>query len=282
MAMPGRFISFSRQSFLFATAGILLFCGVLALYARQYGWFEPTMKIILVVPNSRGLAIGTPVELSGMRVGVLDRMSLLPDGRVRLQLRVPKRFQAWISPRSTARIGNDGLLGDALIDISAAPMPPEAVPATFTVASSVAPGVDDLLVGLEQSRKDLKKLLLSTTRITEWEVPQTLRQVRTSLQSGTAVSATINRELPPTAAQLRATLSTATRTASAAESTATEVEQAVREVRPDLKESMRDFASVMRRTNGLLEQFSGFLQPLTTGDGSTTPAPSGQKKPTNP
>ena len=260
---PARFLAFHRASLTFALSGALLLAGVLALYGRQYGWFERSLLIRLVMANSQGLRIGTPVQLSGLRIGVLDRLDLLPDGRVALDLRVPDRYRAWLSPRSTATIGRDGLLGDGVVELTAAPMPPATVPSRFMVSSRVTPGVDTLLAGLEATRADVQKLLASSTRVTDREVPAALAQFRSSLASGTAVSATINRELPPTAAQLRATLATADRTAQAAESTADQAQQTMREVRPDLRQALSDFAAAMRRTNALMEQVHGFLQPAS-------------------
>lgn len=270
---PGRFLAFHRASLSFALSGALLLVGVLALYGRQYGWFERSLRIRLVVPNSQGLRIGTPVQLSGLRIGVLDRLSLLADGRVQLELRVPDRYRAWLSPRSTATIGRDGPLGDPLVELSAAPMPAATVPSTFQVVARTTPGMDTLVAGLEATRADLQKLLASSTRVTDREVPAALAQFRSSLASGTAVSATINRELPPTAAQLRATLATADRTAQATEATADQAQQMLKEVRPELNQALIDFAAAMRRTNGLLEQITGFLQPASSRPALQGPVP---------
>ena len=275
MRSPIRFIAFHRVSLLFSLSGVILLGGILTLYGRQYGWFERSLRIRLVVPSSQGLRVGTPVQLSGLRIGVLDRLSLLPDGRVQLELRVPDRYRAWVSPRSTATIGQDGLLGDSVVALSAAPMPPASVPRRFSLKTRLTPGIDSLLVGLEATRVDLQKLLVSSTKVTEREIPASLAQLRGSLASGTAVATTVNRELPPTAAQLRQTLSTASRTAESAQGTADQVQQAVREIRPDLRQALVEFTGAMRRTNGLLEQFSGVLQPADrpVSPSSAGPAP---------
>ena len=280
---PLRFAAFHRTSLAFTLSGGVLLGGILTLYGRQYGWFEQSLRIRMVVASSQGLRIGTPVQLSGLRIGVLDRLTLLPDGKVELELRVPERYRPWLSPRSAASIGRDGLLGDSVVELRAAPMPSGSVPRSFSVASQPTPGLDMLLSGLEATRTDLhkllvsstrvtdrdipaslsqlQKLLVSSTRVTDREIPASLSQLQTTLASGTAVSATINRELPPTAAQLRATLSTGSRTAQAAEGTADQVQQTVREIRPDLRQALLEFTGAMRRTSALLEQFNGILQP---------------------
>jgi ABC-type transporter Mla subunit MlaD len=261
MRTPSRFAAFHRSSLVFTLSGAVLLGGILALYGRQYGWFERSLRIHLEVPNSQGLHIGTPVQLSGLRIGVLDQLTLLPDGKVRLELRVPDRYRPWLSPRSTATIGRDGLLGDSVVELTAAPMPAASVPRSLSLSTQVTPGLDSLLTGLEATRADLQKLLISSTRVTDRDIPASLSQLRTSLASGTAASATINRELPPTAAQLRETLSTANRTAQSAQRTSEQVQLALREMRPDLRQALAEFSSAIHHTNDLLEQFNGFLQP---------------------
>lgn len=279
MRTPSGFAAFQRPSLAFTLSGVVLLGGILALYGRQYGWFERSLRIQLVVPSSQGLHIGTPVQLSGLRIGVLDRLTLLPDGRVQLDLRVPDRYRPWLSPRSTATIGRDGLLGDSVVELTAAPMPAASVPRSFSVSTRLTPGLDSLLTGLEATRADLQKLLVSSTRVTDREIPASLSQLRTTLASGTAVSGTINRELPPTAAQLRATLSTASRTAQSAEKTSEQMQQALREMRPDLRQALAEFSSAIHRTNSLLEHVNRWLLPADRWDAPSAAPPGGPVAP---
>lgn len=270
-----RFAAFLRPSLAFTVSGVFLLGGLLFLYGRHYGWFERSLAIHLVVPSSQGLRIGTPVQLSGLRIGVLDRIRLLPDGTVELKLRVLERYRPWLSPRSMALIGRDGLLGDGLIELTAAPMPGTPLPTSFMVtAKTTSPDVASLLTGLEATRGDLQRLLVSSTRVTDREVPITLAQLRSSLASGTSVSSTINREIPPTAAQLRETLVAVKGTAVAAEGTTESVGRTMQDVNPELRQALSEFAKAMSRTNGLLERFSVLFEPAPHRVDPPAPQPS--------
>ena len=258
-----RFQAFRRASLVYTLSGVLLFGGLLALYGRQYGWFQRSLTVLLVLPTSQGVRIGTPVQLSGLPVGVLAEQTLLPDGRVQLELRIPDRYRAWISPRSKATIVRDGLLGEVVVELSPAPMPVAAVPVRFSVATTEAsPGLNTLLSGLEATRLDLQKLLLASTRVSERDVPAALAQLRSSLAAGGAAATTIQRELPPTAARVRSTLATADRTAAAAEQTANQARLTLRELSPELRQSVQEFSSLIRRVNGILKQLDGVLGPV--------------------
>lgn len=264
----------TRASLIFSLSGLLLLAGLLLVYVRQNGWLEKSLTIRMVVPNSQGLRPGTPVRLSGLRIGVLDRIKLLPDGRVALQLRVPERYRPWLSPNSVAAIGRDGLLGDGLIELTPAPTPGRQVPSSFAVATQISPGLDSLVSGLEATRGDLQRLLVSGTRLADRDVPTTLAQLRSTLVTGSLVGNSINRELPPTAAQLRQTLATTRETVAAAGGTAASLDRSVREVSPDLRQALLEFGLVMRRTNDLLDKFTYLLQPVVRSVEDSPPSPS--------
>lgn len=274
MITPTRgFSSFRHASVLFTISGVLLLGAILGVYIRQNGWFDQALTIRMIVPSSQGLRPGTPVRLSGLRIGVLDRLRLLPDGRVELKLRVPERYRPWVSPKSIAWIGRDGLLGDALIELTAAPMPEQSVPSTFQVDTRFSPDVDSLLTGLEATRGDLQRLVVSSTRVTDREIPSALAQLRNALASGTSVTRTLDREIPPTAAQLRAMIGAAQGTVTAAEGTVVSVGRSVREVSPDLREALLEFSKVMRRTDDLLNKFTYLLQSVPDQDEPATQQP---------
>lgn len=246
--------AYRRSSLLFGLSGGVLLLAVLALLVAQQGWFERQFRVQVVVPSSLGLGVGTPVRLSGLRIGVLDRISLMPDGRVTLSLRIPDRYRAWVSPRSTARLSSDSILSKRGIELTAAPMDPARVPRQFAVASTSATGLEELIRGAEATRSELNALLRSTRRIADQELPAALRGVQGVTASSTALAATIEREIPPTTAELRGTLRNTGRTSEA-------VERTLAELRPDLKASLQEFAQLMARSNALLKGLQGFLAP---------------------
>lgn len=268
--------AYRRSSLLFGLSGGVLLLAVLALLVVQQGWLERQFYVRLVAPTSMGLAVGTPVRLSGLRVGVLERITLLSDGRVTLSLRIPDRYRAWISPRSTARISAESLLSQSSVDLVAAPMDPAQVPQQFQVAYTRAGGLQELISGAEATRKELNGLLRSTQRIADQELPAALKGVQAVSASSSALASTVNREIPPTTAELRNTLRTFEQTGRAATKTSDQVERTLAELRPDLKASLQEFAQLMARSNALLKGLQGFLEPVSrpsTSAASNAPKP---------
>lgn len=252
----------SRSTWLFGLSGGLLLTAVLTLLVVQQGWLERQFRVQVVAPSSLGLAVGTPVRLSGLRVGVLERISLLPDGRVTLLLRIPDRFRAWISPRSKATIRTDSVLSNSAVELTAAPMALDQVPRQFQVAYNRSSGLQELISGAETTRQELSSLLRSTQRIADRELPAALRGVQSVSVSSQALAATLNREIPPTTAELRTTLRTFDQTGKAASRTSDQVERTLVELSPELKATLKEFAQVMARSNALLRGLQGWLEPV--------------------
>jgi ABC-type transporter Mla subunit MlaD len=94
-------------------------------------------------------------------------------------------------------------------------------------------------------------------------------QLNITLAGGRSLSAQINRELVPTANQLRTMLSTADETAKSATRTSNIANQIMQELRPDLVMALKELSSAMRRTNRLLDQFG--VLPLPSSENSAAP-----------
>lgn len=257
--MQVRFSAFRSQSLAFVVCGLLGVAGLLVLYGRQYGWYEPNLRIYLVVPNSKGLRVGTPVRLSGLRVGVIEALALAPDGRVKIELRVPQRYSRWITPRSVATLSRDGLIGNWLVELTPAPSSGPAAPKTFYIASRSLPEIGDLVSSVESTRSDLQKLLVSTRRVADLDVPSSLKQLNSTLATGQSTSARIRNEFAHTAQQIRSTLASADATARSATRTSAIAYQTLRQVGPGVADALQQTSAAMRRANTLLSELGILL-----------------------
>ena len=85
---------------------------IFALYAR--GVFEPTLTIKLTAPNAEGVALGMPLSFSGFSIGEGKKMDLTEDGKVLIEVAIPKKDAKWLRHNSQF-ILEKGLLGGAKI-----------------------------------------------------------------------------------------------------------------------------------------------------------------------
>jgi len=287
-----RLTAYRRSSLLFGLTGGLLILASLALFISQQVWFQRHLKLTVIAPSSLGLVTGTPVRMSGLRIGVLNHMTLLPDGRVSLSLRIPWRYRAWLSPRSVAKISSDSFLSQSYIEVTAAPMKPETVPDSFQIPYSKSAGLNELIEGATVTQKQLAAILSSTQKLADRDLPNTLTGLNSAIaksktlagtiqheipkvtDSSTALVTTLQREVSPTTAELRSALRTFNQTGKSAAITSLEMKRTLEELRPDIKTSIQEFAELMLRSNRLLKGIQGLVEPAvpphaSPGDGLT-------------
>ncbi|HNQ03428.1 MAG TPA: MlaD family protein [Thiobacillaceae bacterium] len=93
---------------------VLLALGLVfyGLYAR--GLFEPTQTLNLTAPDAEGVSVGMPVSFSGFPIGEVKKMDLSEDGKVLIEVAIPKRDAKWLRHNSQFTL-EKGLIGSARI-----------------------------------------------------------------------------------------------------------------------------------------------------------------------
>jgi phospholipid/cholesterol/gamma-HCH transport system substrate-binding protein len=102
-----------KVGFLLASTVLLVASFVLySLYAR--GAFHSTQSLTLIAPEAEGVSIGMPMTFSGFPIGEVKRMELAEDGKVRLEIAIPKKDARWLRDSSVFTL-EKGLIGGAKI-----------------------------------------------------------------------------------------------------------------------------------------------------------------------
>ena len=216
--------------------GGALVLGLVVFTAYRHGVFERQLHISVKVPDAQGLRPGSRVILSGVPVGALRQLEVQGDGRVLLKLRVPFRYRGVVSPASSVSIAQDYLMGDQELNLRPAPAPASSVPDRFEVPYRGAGSLEDLLAGVQSTLAQLERLLVTGERLGQGELPRTLQQLQTSLRQAEALTGSLQREVPPTAAVLRQTGREAGSTAREARSTLREAGSTLREAGSTVRE----------------------------------------------
>src|SRR5437867_681982 len=101
-----------------AIAGVLVFL----LTAGGGDLLAPQATLVTFMPDSEGLAINSPVRLSGIKIGVVRNVELSPyldpQRAVRVEMRVKLNFLSGIPSDSQTAISADTLIGDKVLAIS--------------------------------------------------------------------------------------------------------------------------------------------------------------------
>lgn len=117
-----RFVHVSRTSQIFVLVSAIALIAILLLTARAQRWFEGTVPFRVRLPEigSLGLAVGSPVELLGITVGVVDDLSIDEDETMWARIEVRQGFARFvrIDSRCTIKKKTFDLVGDAFLEIS--------------------------------------------------------------------------------------------------------------------------------------------------------------------
>jgi phospholipid/cholesterol/gamma-HCH transport system substrate-binding protein len=115
---------------IFVFAGVFLAMVVIFLLGSEKQIFKRQYILLSTFTDISGLRVGAQVQLAGLSVGTVDRISFpkeLNDKRVEVRLAVNQEFQDRIRQDSVATISTQGLLGDKYVSVSLGTPPNEVL-----------------------------------------------------------------------------------------------------------------------------------------------------------
>ncbi|PLY00265.1 MAG: MCE family protein [Desulfuromonas sp.] len=104
---------------LFIVVSLLGLVAVLAFLAIENDLFASRYLLQFTVEKGTGFNQGMPVKLSGFRIGRLGEIRLNDQARVDILMDIDSEYARWIREDSVARLVNEGLVGDSIIEIDA-------------------------------------------------------------------------------------------------------------------------------------------------------------------
>lgn len=103
---------------LFVAVGLALFLIAIFIIGKQKNLFNPVFKLSTSFYNVSGLQVGNNVRFSGINVGTVDKISIINDSTVRVDMLVRQEVKQFIKSDCEVAVGSEGLIGDRLLVIS--------------------------------------------------------------------------------------------------------------------------------------------------------------------
>ena len=103
---------------LFVLAGFLLFLATIFIIGKQVNMFDPVFNLTAKFNNVGGLQVGNNVRFSGINVGTVDKITIINDSTVRVEMLIKQSVKKFIRADAEASIGSEGIIGDKLLVIS--------------------------------------------------------------------------------------------------------------------------------------------------------------------
>jgi phospholipid/cholesterol/gamma-HCH transport system substrate-binding protein len=114
----GRTTRLLRAGIFSLMAFVLLVVGVFIIGSKS-NLFEPTLPVFTTFKTVEGLQGGAGVMLNGIKIGTVSNVQLMLDDSsyVRVDMVIDESYSGFITEATIATVGQEGLIGDKLVDL---------------------------------------------------------------------------------------------------------------------------------------------------------------------
>jgi len=247
----------NRERYLFIGSGLVLAIAMLVGMAREQHWGTSWIPVHLLSSNADGLRSGQEVRISGIRVGKVQAVQLQSNAQVKVTLVLEAKHAGLVGPKSVVSLGQEGLVGDHYVVISA---DPQTNSTSTQLAQRILPyeqpvAINNLMHRLVDTQTELQATLQNTTRLTSRELPATLSSMH-------KLASALERETARTTPELRTTLQQLSRTGSSAERTSRQAQQLLEQSQPLLISTLQELERVASSSRRILQSLLGLSESL--------------------
>lgn len=165
------------------------------------GWrweaFTPSVHYRIEPASGQGILPGMTVKHRGFRVGKVSLVELDPQGRVHAELRVFRKYVALVREDTVARLMNETMIGDAVIDLlpgaGRVVNPGSTLP--FERERSISEVTEKLRAEITPALAEIHKMMVY--------VNDPAGDVHTLIANLQSVSDTLREQMPPTLTAMR-------------------------------------------------------------------------------
>jgi phospholipid/cholesterol/gamma-HCH transport system substrate-binding protein len=115
--MIGSLRRMALASRLFLAIAVVSLCAAIALLAWHQGAFTRTIRVFFYAGTAEGMHKGMAVKLVGFKVGFLEEIVIDNDLRVKVQIRLDRRYVPMIDAGATIRLARESVLGANVLEV---------------------------------------------------------------------------------------------------------------------------------------------------------------------
>ncbi len=146
--------------------GILLIFGLYSI-GKNKNMFGKSIRVISVFSDVNGLSEGNNVRYSGIDVGTVEKIEIVNDSAIRIEMLISKEVMKFIRKNSVASIGTDGLMGNKLINIAPGTNDAPMIVENDTIFSLKAVNTEEMLRTLDLTNSNIAVISSNLKDITE-------------------------------------------------------------------------------------------------------------------
>ena len=184
---------------LFVSAGLLILIVSLYLIGKNQNFFGSNFNVRVRFNNISGLVTGNNVRYSGIQAGTVSKIQVMDDTTIEVTLLINKKIKPYIHRNTIAAIGNDGLMGNKVINLTPNRIPAPEIEEGGLLYPKKASLGDDMMETLSGTNVNVKllseKLIIAVDKINNsnalWSVlndttlPQSLKVSMSNIREAT-------------------------------------------------------------------------------------------------
>lgn len=152
---------------IFIFFGLVILAGGIVVIGGKRKTFAKNITLYAIFPNVGGLQRGNNVWFSGVKVGMVNHIRVEGNGRVRVEMKVEKMVQKFILADARARVANDGLIGNKVVEIYGGTLGSPHINADDTMLVEVTPNMAEMASTLQQSNHNVAVITDNFRRVSD-------------------------------------------------------------------------------------------------------------------
>lgn len=133
----------------FVSIGIVLLTAGIYFIGERQQLFSSTFQIKAVFRSVNGLKVGNNVQFSGINVGTIEKIEIISDTSVTVDIMIEESTRKFIKKDATAFIGSEGLMGNKIMNITAGTLSQKPIENNDFIKTSIPVSIDDILVKIK-------------------------------------------------------------------------------------------------------------------------------------
>jgi phospholipid/cholesterol/gamma-HCH transport system substrate-binding protein len=149
-------------------------------------FFAGKFTLHAYIHNAQGISTDTPVMASGLFVGNVSSITVTPDNRIDITMKILEKYHKLMRVDSRAELSKLSLLGNSAIDISVGSPSVALIPDGATISLAEPLSVDQIMAQVAPVLENVKTTLARIDTLSQQIDPRKVRQVVDNLAAVSA------------------------------------------------------------------------------------------------
>ncbi|MDK9700282.1 MAG: MlaD family protein [bacterium] len=143
---------------IFVTSGLILFAFAIYVIGMNQQFFNKTFHIYGVFSDVSGLQEGNNVRFAGIKVGVVENITIVGDTTVSVDISIDEDVRKFIKKDAIALIGTEGLMGNKALILTPGSSDSTEIRAGDTIKTSPPMNIDRMMGTVMLTNQNLARI----------------------------------------------------------------------------------------------------------------------------